>query len=141
MVLKDRLKLLFESQKVSQKEFALRLGIGQSTLNNYIQGVSEPTFNNIMLILQGFPALNANWLLKGEGEMFSNKAIINLDSNNGLVGESFQEYISQTKEVTVYLEKQCSLTGGACVFSILPELKAENEKLKKEVEKLKLKNK
>jgi transcriptional regulator with XRE-family HTH domain len=72
MALKDRLNQLFNTQNLKQKQFADILQIGQSTLNYYLNGLSEPNFKNIMLLLAAFPNLNANWLLKGEGEMFLN---------------------------------------------------------------------
>jgi hypothetical protein len=76
--------------------------------------------------------LNARWLLTGEGEIWAN-------NNIAMVSEPSNDYKAQItlKEVTVYVEKECQLTGGVCAFELLPELKAENEALKRQIEELK----
>jgi transcriptional regulator with XRE-family HTH domain len=80
MQLKDRLKVVFDTQNISQKKFSDILGIGQSTLNNYLTGVSEPNFKNIKLLATAFPNLNINWLLTGEGGMYIDISIESLES-------------------------------------------------------------
>lgn len=66
-LLRDRLKYLYTSQKITQKQFANLIGIGQSTFNNYLTGIAEPNFKQLTILLKSLPNLNAEWLMTGNG--------------------------------------------------------------------------
>lgn len=67
-----RIKLLREKLKMSQKEFALRLGIGLSTLGMIEVGKRELLERHINLICKVFD-VNENWLRNGTEPMFIKK--------------------------------------------------------------------
>lgn len=131
MTVNQRITKIYENLQISQYRFAKDTGISTATLNNIVlDSEGKPSFTTIQKILNSYKNLNARWLITGEGEMWLNgEQTINSDSNF-----TYNEWI---KEVKVDLEKECKLTGGMCAFEMLPELKAENEKLKQELAELK----
>lgn len=53
-----------------RKTFASKIGIGQQAFNNYMNGTRSVTLDVINSTLNNFPELSAEWLIRGEGEMF-----------------------------------------------------------------------
>lgn len=43
--------------------------VNQKTLNNHINGNVEVSVSTILLVLDAFPDLSADWLLRGSGDM------------------------------------------------------------------------
>jgi transcriptional regulator with XRE-family HTH domain len=46
----DRLKDLRERAGVTQRELAARAGLGQKTISNWEQGISEPVWSNVLAL-------------------------------------------------------------------------------------------
>lgn len=70
----ERLRLYRESQKLTQNEFSDFLGIKQQSLSKYENNIqSIPDDVKILLHQKG---VNINWLLTGEGEMYTGSAAI-----------------------------------------------------------------
>jgi transcriptional regulator with XRE-family HTH domain len=67
--MKDRLKQLRSELKLTQQEFADKLGIKRATIGNYEVGRNEPIDAVIKLICDTF-RVNESWLRNGTGEMF-----------------------------------------------------------------------
>lgn len=70
MEFKDRLKELRKAEKLTQQEFADKLGIKRSTISNYDIGRSEPSKSVISLICRTF-SVSETWLRTGEGSMYT----------------------------------------------------------------------
>ena len=51
--------------------FAKKTGINENMLANFCSGLRKPGRKTLEKILAAFPAVNADWLLMGEGEMLS----------------------------------------------------------------------
>lgn len=66
--MKDRIKALRVAHKLSQEEFALRLGIKQATVSRWESGASQPTEIEAAYICREFGA-RTEWLRDGVGEM------------------------------------------------------------------------
>lgn len=61
----------------------------QKRVSNQIKGDAEITLSTLMLLLDRFPELSADWLLRGEGDMYrnsGNQSIIM--ENKGIVGNN-----------------------------------------------------
>jgi transcriptional regulator with XRE-family HTH domain len=130
----DKIELYLKQHNLTQKEFAAKAKINKTTLNNYIKGVSEPSFPIIKAIVECYEDLDARWLIVDNVQSYISNSL------NHQFKENAEIYTNDSmREVTVYIEKECKLTGGACAFEMLPEIKAENEALKKEIAKLKSK--
>lgn len=68
----ERIKLVREKQKLSQKAFAEKCGnVPSTTISKYEQGVIKPSAE--ILSKMGYMGININWLLTGEGEMMRGK--------------------------------------------------------------------
>lgn len=65
----ERLKQLRKYKKMTQEEFAKKIGIKRNTLANYEIGRNEPIDAVIFSICREFN-VNEEWLRNGEGEMF-----------------------------------------------------------------------
>jgi transcriptional regulator with XRE-family HTH domain len=65
----DRIKMLIKKRAKSEREFALKIGMKQATLNLYVLGKSKLSLEAVDLILKAFPDISAEWLLRGEGNM------------------------------------------------------------------------
>jgi transcriptional regulator with XRE-family HTH domain len=69
--IEDRIRQIMESQNMSQQDFARLLQISPASLSSIFNGRTRPTNNHTMAIHKAFPKLNINWLLFGEGSMYS----------------------------------------------------------------------
>ena len=69
--IEDRIRQIMESQNLSQQDFAKLLQISPASLSSIFNGRTRPTNNHTMAIHKAFPLLNINWLLFGDGEMYS----------------------------------------------------------------------
>jgi transcriptional regulator with XRE-family HTH domain len=65
----DRIKMLIKKRAKSERDFALKIGMKQATLNLYVLGKSKLSLEAVDLILKAFPDISAEWLLRGEGNM------------------------------------------------------------------------
>lgn len=66
----ERLEKLVELKAGGvRKAFASKIGVGQQTFNNYMNGTRSVTLEVINSTLNTFPELSAEWLIRGEGEM------------------------------------------------------------------------
>ena len=69
MKIVERLRLLIEDKGYNPKTFAEKIGMAQRTINNYVNG-RFPSYEAIHAILHTFPDVSAEWLMRGEGEMY-----------------------------------------------------------------------
>ena len=67
--MKDRLKLLRKSLKLTQEEFAARIGIKRNSYANYEIGRNKPIDAVIFSICREY-RVSETWLRTGEGDMF-----------------------------------------------------------------------
>ena len=66
----NRLNEFRFAEKLSVNAFAKAIGMGQATVNNYFLQSRKLSFELIDKVLSAFPNLSAEWLLRGEGEMY-----------------------------------------------------------------------
>ena len=77
-MLHNRIKNLRKTLKLTQQEFADRLGIKRGTMANYEIGRNEPIDAVVSIICREFN-VSEKWLRTGEGEMFVQEPIFNLE--------------------------------------------------------------
>lgn len=78
MTINERIKKLRGSLKLTQEEFAERLGIKRSTIAAYETGRNEPVDSVISLICREY-SVNEEWLRTGKGKMWNRKKEDDLD--------------------------------------------------------------
>lgn len=79
---KERVNELLISQSLSVRKLSEQIGVQQKTLNNQVS-VSNPaslTLETILLILERFPNVSTEWLLRGNGSMFLDEKESSSDS-------------------------------------------------------------
>ena len=67
--MRERIKKMRKALKLTQQEFANRIGISRNNVATYEVGKSNPGEAVVSLICREFN-VNENWLRTGEGEMF-----------------------------------------------------------------------
>lgn len=70
MIINQRIKALIEAKECSITSFSKKIGIAQTTLNNYFKYDRYPAYETLHAILHTFPDVSAEWLMRGEGDMF-----------------------------------------------------------------------
>ncbi|MCD8386238.1 MAG: helix-turn-helix domain-containing protein [Bacteroidales bacterium] len=66
----ERIKQLIEASGLSVRAFAVKIGLNQPTLDRMIKGINAINVNCLNSILAAFPDVSAEWLMRGEGEMY-----------------------------------------------------------------------
>lgn len=72
--MKERIRSIMQHERLSQQDFAARLGISAASLSSIFTGRTNPTNNHVMAVHRAFPRVNVNWLLFGEGDMLCPEA-------------------------------------------------------------------
>ncbi len=85
-IMKERILQLIQEEKLTNAEFAEKIGISTSALSHILTERNKPSLEVVMRIHKAYPNINLNWLLYGEGEMkdtnISNETISSFSSNN-----------------------------------------------------------
>ena len=68
---RDRLIEILNSQGISAKQFAQKLGISAGTLSNIIGGRNKPSLELLKSIATHYPFIKSDWLFLGKGEMYT----------------------------------------------------------------------
>lgn len=71
---KQRIKKVLSSKRVSITALCKAIGVPQPTLNRQINTDAPMTLTNILLILDYFSNVSVTWLLTGEGAMLKNES-------------------------------------------------------------------
>lgn len=67
--LTKRFKELMSVKSASVLDFSRLIGVAQTTLNSQLSSTKGISSNVILLTLDTFPDVSAEWLLRGKGEM------------------------------------------------------------------------
>lgn len=68
--MKDRIKLIMESENLNPARFADTLNIGRAVISHILNGRNNPSLDVITRILSKMPQINSDWLLTGTGSMY-----------------------------------------------------------------------
>ena len=68
----QRVKEFISSKQMSESQFAKLIGANQKTLNQQLRGERALSLDTLLLIISSFEDLSVDWLMRGEGEMYSN---------------------------------------------------------------------
>lgn len=69
--LSERILALREAKGLKQSEMSRMLGISQAKLSLLEKGENKPLIDFYNQVLDAFPNISLDWLVKGEGQMFS----------------------------------------------------------------------
>jgi len=70
----ERLKILLKELNISQRQFALKIGLDAGYFSRIINGKANPP-ERILLLISNIFNVNKRWLENGEGEIFSTQGV------------------------------------------------------------------
>jgi len=70
--METRLVQLLQSEGINPTRFAERIGVQRSSISHILSGRNKPSYDFIIKILESFPSVNPDWLLRGKGLMYKN---------------------------------------------------------------------
>lgn len=73
METRDRIRLIIEQEGLTQVAFSEATGINTSTLNHVLTGRNNPSVEVITKILAAYPQYESEWLLHGQGSMWTDE--------------------------------------------------------------------
>ena len=74
MTTNEKIREIISYYKLSDRQFAIRIGVKQSVIGSMFQKSTEPSAKVIRLTLAAFPEVSAEWFLRDAGKMLiSNK--------------------------------------------------------------------
>lgn len=65
----ERIQILLKEKRISPHELAKILGINPQSVYNYLAGASKAPMSFVLMVLNSFPDVSAEWLLRGNGPM------------------------------------------------------------------------
>lgn len=82
----QRVKLVLEDKSISVNALSKQINVAQATLNPQLRGDRTLAANIVAKILDVFPDVSAEWLMRGVGTMYSNQDVqysLSLDNIGG----------------------------------------------------------
>ena len=92
--MKDRIKLLMESQHMPQNQFANFIGLSPATLSSIFNGRTNPSLQTVEAIRQRLPQLSTDWLIFGTGPMYRNSPTRDDDQKKSDVSPSDEQALA-----------------------------------------------
>lgn len=67
--MQNRVKQILESKAYTPSRFADHIGVPRATVSHILSGRNKPSLEVVQKILDAFPDMSADWLVKGKGSM------------------------------------------------------------------------
>lgn len=129
MTSNERIRELREQLKISQTEFANRLGSGRGIIKNIEEGRTVPKPQWLDLVAQVFD-VNRVWLETGDGEMFIQKT--RDDKIAAFVGEALADNDDDFKRAVLELLADLDAEDWQALKTIAKKINAINKKESRE---------
>lgn len=120
----QRIIRLSKEKSNSENQFAKLIGANQRTINQQLKKERSLSLDTVLSVLSSFEDISAEWLLRGEGEMYKTVS----ENKNNNIDES--QYVSIKK-----YERIVNLFGQTAAE--LKEMALENKMLYDEIRNLK----
>ena len=72
--LNEKIREIISFYKLSDRQFAIKIGVTQSVIGSMFQKGTEPSAKVIRNTLSTFPEISADWFLRDSGEMIKSPA-------------------------------------------------------------------
>ena len=76
----NRLKKWIESEGLKPSSFADNINVNRATISHILSGRNKPSIDFFQKLLSAYPMLHANWLITGNGNMYTEKESIEVKS-------------------------------------------------------------
>lgn len=73
-LISQRVREFLSCNSISINSLAKQINVAQATLNPQLRGDRTLAANIVVKILEAFPDISAEWLLRGEGEMYKSNS-------------------------------------------------------------------
>ena len=124
---KQRVMDLVEVKTESVSGFAKAINVAQTTLSEYLNNGKIPSFKVVNGILEAFPDVSAEWLLRGEGPMHKTTELPPVDVSSEESIEHSAEIARLVREKNELIEKIEDLQAKcAKLEELTDELSKEN---------------
>ncbi len=70
----NRIREIINYSHLSQQDFAARINASAASLSNILNGKTNPSTKTVQGIHYGFPEINVNWLMFGDGNMLTDNS-------------------------------------------------------------------
>lgn len=77
--MQERLNQIFEQKGLTAAKFATLIGVSASTISHILAGRNKPGFDIINSIAKEFPDISLSWLITGEGSMYNQFPLNNVE--------------------------------------------------------------
>ncbi len=109
--MKDRVAQILQAEGLSSRKFAEKVGFQPSAISHILAGRNKPGYELIKAIMTSFPAVDPDWLITGQGQMYrQNRAM------HGSQPNSWQADGSQVEDLRAQApikpEAELDLWGG-----------------------------
>ncbi len=108
-VIIQRIKTILEVNTISINAMAKKMNIPQPTLNAQLKGERALTCRVVDGILQSFPEVSAEWLLRGEGDMYKRQSGVQMPS---VTSYNDSEWKAKYEELEKRYDQLLSIIGG-----------------------------
>ena len=71
--MQKQIKEILNREHLSSSQFADKIGVQRSSISHVLSGRNKPGYDFIYKVLKAFPEINGDWLITGDGEMYSKK--------------------------------------------------------------------
>lgn len=104
---KSRIREVLKEYSASVTQIANQFNVNQKTLNNQINDTTTLSTSTILLILEAYPDVSAEWLLRGKGKM-TNVYLTDPDkaSKGDRVYELWTKFMNITEEMQSLYKKE-----------------------------------
>ena len=97
---KIRIREILKEFSSNPTQLSKQFGVNQKTLNSQINDMTTLSVSTILLILNAFPEVSAEWLLRGNGEMkFSS------DKNKSAIAQDDAELVALSRDLVNVIGK------------------------------------
>lgn len=99
MELKERINQIIEYYSLTPSKFADLIGVQRSNISHILAGRNKPSLDFVLKVLEQFPSIESDWLIRGVGEPnFEDLDISNEspDESNSLLSFNNSESYSET---------------------------------------------
>ena len=70
--MKARIQAILQEEKLTATQFADKIGVQRSSVSHILSGRNNPSVDFVTKILKGFPKIDSEWLVLGNGNMKKN---------------------------------------------------------------------
>ena len=105
--LNEKIRDIISTYKLSDRQFAIKIGVTQSVIGSMFQKGTEPSSKVIRNTLTAFPEISADWFLRDCGEMLKSQTK-EVERINKLIDtiETLQDTINAKSELIAALNER-----------------------------------